>query len=57
MHHHPGKSMGKCNALSWHADHNDGTDDNQDTTLLQPKCFVIQALEGMTAEGAERDIL
>ena len=34
MHHCPGKSMGKCDALLRHADHDNGTDDNCDTTLL-----------------------
>jgi hypothetical protein len=34
-----------------------GSDDNQDTTLLQPKFFAVRALEGMTMEGAEQDIL
>ena len=34
MHHCPGKSMGKCDALLQHADHDDGTDNNCDTTLL-----------------------
>jgi RNase H-like domain found in reverse transcriptase len=33
MHHHCGKSMGKCDALSCHADHSPGTDDNRDITL------------------------
>jgi RNase H-like domain found in reverse transcriptase len=34
MHHHPGKSMGKCDALSQHADHTNGLEDNCNTTLL-----------------------
>ena len=34
MHHCPGKSMGKCDTLSQCADHDDGTDDNHNTTLL-----------------------
>jgi RNase H-like domain found in reverse transcriptase len=57
MHHHPGKSMGKCDALSRHADHSPGADNNRDITLLKPKFFAARALEGMTIEGAERDIL
>jgi hypothetical protein len=57
MHHHPGTSMGKCNALLQRADHLDGSNDNQDTTLLRPEFFTVQALEGVTMEGAERDIL
>ena len=57
MHHRPGTSMGKCDALSRRADHDDGSDDNRDTTLLRPEFFAVRALEGMTVEGAERDIL
>ena len=34
MHHHSGKSMGKCDALSQCADHDDRTNDNCNTTLL-----------------------
>jgi hypothetical protein len=34
MHHHPGTSMGKCDALSQQADHANGSDNNHDTTLL-----------------------
>jgi hypothetical protein len=34
MHHRPGTSMGKCDALSRRADHANGSDDNRDTTLL-----------------------
>jgi hypothetical protein len=56
MHHRPGMSMGKCDALSRCADHNPGTDDNCDVTLLKPEFFAAHALEGMTVKGAERDI-
>jgi hypothetical protein len=49
--------MGKCDALSRQADHGNGADDNRDITLLQPEFFAICALEGITVEGAERDIL
>ena len=57
MHHCPGKSIGKCNALSQHADHDDGTNNNCDTTLLQPEFFTVQMLEGIMVEGAKRDIM
>jgi RNase H-like domain found in reverse transcriptase len=57
MHHRPGKSMGKCDALSRCADHSPGTNNNRDITLLKPEFFTAHALEGMTVEGAERDIL
>jgi hypothetical protein len=34
LHHKPGRSMGKPDALSQHADHGDGSRDNKDITLL-----------------------
>jgi hypothetical protein len=49
--------MGKPDALSQHADHGDGSGDNKVITLLHPELFVICALEGLTVEGEERDIL
>jgi hypothetical protein len=49
--------MGKPDALSRRADHGDGSGDNKDITLLHPELFVIRALEGLTVEGEERDIL
>jgi hypothetical protein len=49
--------MGKCDALSRWADHDDKDDDNRDTTLLRPEFFAVCALEGITVEGSERDIL
>jgi hypothetical protein len=57
MHHCPGKSMGKRNALLHRADHSPGADNNRDITLLKPKFFAAHALEGMTVEEVERDIL
>jgi len=48
--------MGKCDALSQRADHGTGIDDNRNLTLLRPEFFVIRALQGVTFEGAERDI-
>jgi hypothetical protein len=57
MYYHPETSMGKCDALSRRADHANGSDDNWDTTLLRPEFFAVYTLEGMTMEGAERDIL
>jgi hypothetical protein len=49
--------MGKPDALSRRADHGDGSGDNKDITLLCPELFVICALEGLTVEGEEQDIL
>ncbi len=42
MHHHPGRTMGKSNALSWRADHGSGGDDNMNITLLHPELFAIR---------------
>ena len=47
----------KCDALSRCADHDIGSDDNCDSTLLQPKFFVIRAPEGMMMGGVEQDML
>jgi hypothetical protein len=41
MHHQPGKSMGKSDALSRRADHGDGSEDNRDFTLLTPNFFAV----------------
>jgi len=49
--------MGKPDALSWHPDHRDGNRDNTDLVLLKLELFTIRALEGMTFEGVEQDIL
>jgi RNase H-like domain found in reverse transcriptase/Reverse transcriptase (RNA-dependent DNA polymerase)/Integrase zinc binding domain/Chromo (CHRromatin Organisation MOdifier) domain len=57
LHHRPGKTMGKPDALSRRSDHGSGTEDNQNLTLLTPNLFAIRALEGLQAVGEERDIL
>jgi hypothetical protein len=57
MHHRPGRSMGKSDALSRRADYGSGSDDNRDITLLTPKFFVVRALEGVQVEGQERELL
>ena len=57
MHHQPGKSMGKCDALSQCADHDIRSDDNHDSTLLWPEFFMICTLEEMIMEGVEWDML
>jgi hypothetical protein len=49
--------MGKPDALSRRPDHGDGSGDNDNITLLKPELFTIRALEGITVEGEERDIL
>jgi hypothetical protein len=57
LHHRPGRSMGKPDALSRRPDHGDGAKDNADIMLLKPELFAIRALEGVQAEGEEREIL
>jgi predicted aspartyl protease len=57
MHHRPGKTMGKPDALSRRADHGSGGEDNRDITLLTPSFFTVRALEGTEVEGEERDLL
>jgi hypothetical protein len=57
LHHRPGKSMGKSDALSRRADHGTGSDDNSDIILLTPGLFAVRALEGLQVTGEERDLL
>jgi hypothetical protein len=57
LHHRPGRSMGKLDALSQRLDHGDGKRDNADVVLLKPELFVIRALEGIKVEGEEKEIL
>jgi transposase InsO family protein len=57
LHHRPGRTMGKADALSRRADHGDGSMDNDNVTLLSPELFTIRAIEAMEVEGEEREIL
>jgi hypothetical protein len=57
LHHRPGRSMGKPNALSRRSDHGDGKQDNENVVLLKPELFAIRALEGLTVKGEEKDIV
>ena len=57
LHHRPGRSMGKPDALSRRVDHGTGSDDNSNITLLTPGLFAVCALEGLEVVGEERDIL
>src|ERR1700761_2989445 len=57
LHHRPGKTMGKSDALSRRSDHGSGLDDNQNLTLLTPRLFAVRALEGIQVTGEEKDIL
>jgi transposase InsO family protein len=57
LHHRPGKSMGKPDALSRRADHGQGKEDNKDIVLLSPSLFRVHALTAVSVTGGERDIL
>jgi len=57
LHHKPGKSMGKPDALSCRSDHGTGADDNSNVMLLTPKLFAVRALEGLQFTRPEQDIL
>ncbi|GLB43872.1 putative retrotransposable element tf2 155 kda protein type 1-like [Lyophyllum shimeji] len=57
LHHRPGRSMGKPDALSRRADHGDGSADNADIVLLKPEFFAVRALQGLIAAGEEDKIL
>jgi len=57
LHHKPGRSMGKPDALSHRSDHGTSADDNSDVMLLTPKLFAVRALEGLQFTGPEQDIL
>src|SRR6266542_4144356 len=57
LHHRPGKSMGKPDALSQRADHGTGSDDNSNVVLLPFKLFAICAFEGLEFIGLKRDVL
>ena len=57
LHHRPGKTMGKPDALSCRSDHGSSLDDNQNLTLLTLNLFAIRALEGLQLAGEEKDIL
>ena len=56
LHHQPGKSMGKPDALSHRADHGTGAGDNSNIVLLTLECFAICAMEGLEVTRAETGI-
>src|SRR6202795_2271425 len=57
LHHKPGRSIGKPDALYRRADHGSGVADNADITLLGPELFQVRALEGVTVASEECSIL
>ena len=57
MHHRPGKTMGKSDALSRRADHGNGAEDNRDITLLTPNFLAVRAMEGVELVGQDQELL
>jgi hypothetical protein len=57
LHHKPGRSMGKPDALSRWANHGSRQGDNDNLTLLAPELFQIHVLAGVRLEGEEHNIL
>jgi len=57
LHHRPGCTMGKPDALSRRADHGNGASDNENVVLLQPEFLAVHALEGVELTGVEQKIL
>jgi len=57
LHHCPGHTMGKPDALSRRADHGNGALDNENIVLLQPEFLMVCALEGVELAGVEQKIL
>ncbi|HWN07996.1 MAG TPA: reverse transcriptase domain-containing protein [Pyrinomonadaceae bacterium] len=57
LHHKPGKSMGKPDALSRRADHGTSENDNSNLVLLPPELFAIRAMEATQFFGPEQSII
>jgi len=57
LHHCPGRTMGKLNALSRRANHGNGASDNENIVLLRPEFLAVHALEGVELTGIEQKIL
>jgi len=57
LHHRPGRTMGKLDALSRRADYGNGASDNENIVLLRPEFLVVRALKGVELTGVEQKIL
>jgi len=57
LHHRPGHTMGKPDALSRRADHGNGASDNENVVLLRLEFLAVCALEGVELTGVEQKIL
>ena len=57
LHHRPGHTMGKPDALLRRADHGNRASDNVLIVLLRPEFLAVCALEGVELTGMEQKIL
>jgi len=57
LHHRPGHTMGKPDALSRRADHGNGALDNENIVLLRPELLAVCTLEKVEPAGIEQKIL
>jgi len=57
LHHRPGRTMGKPDALSRRADHGNGASDNENVVLLRLEFLAVHALEEVELTGMEQKIL
>jgi len=57
LHHCPGRTMGKPDALSRRADHRNGASGNEDVVLLRLEFLAVRALEGVELTGVKQKIL
>jgi len=57
LHHCPGRTMGKPDALSRRADHGNGASDNENVVLLRLEFLAVCALERVELTGVEQKIL
>jgi len=57
LHHRPGRTMGKPDALSRRADYGNRASNNENVVLLRPEFLAVHALEGVKLTGVEQKIL
>jgi len=57
LHHYPGRTMGKLDALSRKADHRNRASNNENVVLLWLEFLAVHALEGVELTGVEQKIL
>jgi len=57
LYHHPGRTIGKPDALLRRADHGNGASDNENIVLLRLEFLVVHALKEVKLTGVEQKIL